>query len=125
MTCRMNNAVRGGAMSVVLLGFLSTALLLSTFKSQADTLHGFFTNTISLDGDISDFFFTNGLPRPGVCVSNDAAPPIPGLPGSIGLGGDANEPNNQFIQQATIVKHPNGFNQRRIISAYNPNLNGG
>src|ERR1043166_9583977 len=110
----------------------SLAQLLNSANSFTNSV--FFTNTIALDGDISDFFFTNGvsigLPKPGVCVSVDNAltnNTIFGVANSEGLGpeGFASEPNNLNVQQDKTSKHPSGFNQRRIIAAYNPNSNGG
>jgi hypothetical protein len=76
---------------------------------------------ISLDGNISDFFDAGGVALPGVCVTNDSAPAITGVPGSEGLG----EPPLSDTTTADGLLHPSGFNQRRIMSAYNPGVNGG
>src|SRR5262249_12696010 len=101
-----------------------------------------FSGAITLtNGDISEFFeFNSNIPKAGVCVSNDtgglASNPITDqngipLPGTDRLGPNtaANEPNNTALQRIRTspiaIKHPSGFNQRRLISAFNPNLNGG
>src|SRR5262245_37263028 len=116
---------------VLPLAALLLLLAAASAPAQIFVLTNFFTGTIPLTGDISDFFLANGLPRPGVCCSNDSSI-IVGVPGSEGLGpngvgadGVANEPNNRFIQIDNTTKHPSGFNQRRLIAAYNPALNGG
>lgn len=93
-----------------------------------------FHGIITLDGDISDFFDTNGLPLPGVHVANSSAPnliqgiarrgtnPPPGVPiNSDGLG---KSPNNPALCRDGLL-HPSGFNPRRMMSAYNPDANGG
>src|ERR1041385_3198749 len=114
---------------VFLMGLLaSVAFLLSDAAEGAVIFPGDFPGIIVLDGDISDFFHTNGLPLPGVRVVNDDAPLIPGVPNSQGLGGfagDLGEPNYNYIQLDPTTKHPTGFNQRRIMSAFNPNIDGG
>src|ERR1041385_4237776 len=114
---------------VFLRGLLaSVAFLLSDAAEGAVIFPGDFPGIIVLDGDISDFFHTNGLPLPGVRVVNDDAPLIPGVPNSQGLGGfagDLGEPNYNYIQLDPTTKHPTGFNQRRIMSAFNPNIDGG
>jgi hypothetical protein len=85
----------------------------------------FFTNNIPLsaltNGDISIFFDPSGLPLRGVCVVTDTAPAIPGVPGSAGLG---ESPSSGGATKDSLL-HPSGFNQKRIISAYNPTPNGG
>jgi hypothetical protein len=96
-------------------------LFSSALSSPAATLSNFFLGEIVLDGDISDFFEASGVPLPGVCVVNDSAPSITGVPGSEGLG----EPPLSDATTADSLFHPSGFNQRRIISAYNPDVNGG
>src|ERR1051325_10489638 len=116
---------------VLLLPALLLLLAAAAGQAQVILATNFFSGTITLDGDISQFFFPGTTtPLPGVCVRNDDADPITGVPGSTGLGGlpgdaSANEPNNTLVQSDQSQKHPNGFNQRRIITAYNPNLNGG
>jgi hypothetical protein len=74
-----------------------------------------------MNGDISSFFDLSGNPLPGVCVSNSPASAIPGQPGTSGLG---KAPSGVLGSQSGQY-HPSGFNQRRLIAAYNPNVNGG
>lgn len=80
--------------------------------ARGEVVSRFFDGTIRLDGDISSFFESDGLtPRPGVSVVNDPdglnEPPLSGLATKDGLD------------------HPSGFNIRRTMLAFNPNLNGG
>src|ERR1043165_799558 len=75
-------------------------------QAAPQVLTNAFLGVITLDGDISDFFLANGLPKPGVCVSNDNGgaplffPTTSGniVPFSEGLAGGANEPNNVTVQ---------------------------
>ena len=101
-------------------------------KAAPQVLTNAFLDVITLDGDISDFFLANGLPKAGVCFSNDnnGAPIIDPVtlspvPFSEGLSGGANEPNNATVQRNQTIKHPSGFNQKRLIAAFNPTLHGG
>src|ERR1044071_4722739 len=82
-------------------------------SAQTVVQNNYFSGSIEMDGDISGFIdFDTGAPKAGVCVMNDPR----------GLTGRANDPR-LMLQLAS--SHPSGFNQRRILSAYNPNLNGG
>ena len=79
-------------------------------RAAAMTNFSVFAGTITLDGDISDFFLPDGVTnKPGVCVMDDTLDEAP-------LAGETTKDG---------LLHPSGFNQRRIMSAYNPNLNGG
>ena len=89
--------------------------------ARADVQTNVFTGTLSLGGDISEFFDVSGNPLPGVSVSNSAASSIPGQPGTAGL---AKSPLGVLGSQ-TGQYHPSGYNQRRLIGAYNPYVNGG
>ena len=93
--------------------FVLLALLLTApAGAQPITNSVFFTNNITLDGDISDFFLPDGLTlRPGVCLANDPN----------GL----DESPVDSMATIDVQMHPSGFNQRRIMTAFNPNLNGG
>ncbi len=96
-------------------------------RALANIQSNIFTQTLSLGGDISEFFDVSGNPLPGVCVSNSAAPAIPGQTldangnSTVGL---AKSPMGVLGSQ-TGQYHPSGFNQRRVIAAYNPHLFGG
>src|SRR5882762_74175 len=94
---------------------------LTALPARAEVHNAVFTGSISLDGDISDFFDGAGVVKSGVCVSNDPAGQISGVPGSAGLG----EPPLGPTTTKDGLSHPSGFNQRRVMSAYNPSLNGG
>src|SRR4249920_1104706 len=90
------------------LGMLLASLLPFAASAQPFTNAVFFSGNISLDGDISDFFMPDGLTvRPGICLANDPNG-LDESPLSSGSTLDA-------------VSHPSGFNQRRIMTAYNPN----
>jgi hypothetical protein len=84
----------------------------SSFTTNNIIVSGFFSGTIALDGDISDFFQPDGLtPRPGVAVQNDP-----------------NGLNESALASSAArdgLSHPSGFNQRRLLSAYSPDVNGG
>ena len=91
---------------------IAIALLMTANGVSGATLNKVFTGTVSLDGDISDFFQADGVtPKDGVCVANDPN----------GL----DEPPVSAAASQDLLAHPSGFNQRRIMSAYNPSLNNG
>ncbi len=108
-------------------GILLCSLAIFNPAARGDTQTNVFTGTLLLQGDISEFFDVSGNPLPGVCVSNSPAPSIPGQTvdangnGTAGLG---RSPVGVLGSQ-TGQYHPSGFNQRRLIAAYNPNVNGG
>src|ERR1051325_11601877 len=130
----------------IVIGFvLSSLCLMPHSAAGADiTLTNFFSGNVTLNGDISHFF-SNSAPfgqLPGVCVGNDMAPNLvdinnslqnlPGAPlgvippNSDGLGESPSAGGFSPIKGACKdgLFHPSGFNQRRIMSAYNP-MNGG
>jgi hypothetical protein len=119
----MNTLLQGFRVLCVAVSIgLLLPLVLPDVWAQTVTNASFFSSSITLDGDISDFFEPDGVtPKPGVCVGNDSAPPIAGITGSEGLG------ENPLSASSTKdgMPHPSGFNQRRILSAFNPNLHGG
>jgi hypothetical protein len=93
---------------------LATFPLTPSLQAQPQVFSNavFFTGNITLDGDISDFFLPDGLTsRPGVCVANDA--------------GGLDESPLADTSAKDGVFHPSGFNQRRVMTAYRPDLNGG
>jgi PKD repeat protein len=91
---------------------LGLSLACATF-TRAETLSNVFTGSINVSSGLIDGFFVgNGsstTPLPGVCVGpeNFASDPLNPLNTTDGLF------------------HPSGFNPRRVMSAFNPSLNGG
>ena len=80
-------------------------------QAQFFTNVSFFSGNIALNGDTADFIQADGVsPKPGVCVANDPS----GLDESPLNAGNTRDAQN----------HPTGFNQRRIMTAFDPNLNG-
>src|SRR5258708_6674758 len=100
-----------------LMAVLLCAAAMSAVVGRADMQNTVFSGSVSLNGDISDFFNSGGAPLPGVCVTNDPAGSISGVPNSAGLDENPLAPS---VTQAG-VRHPSAFNQRRIMMAYNPN----
>jgi hypothetical protein len=107
--------------------FLLCVLALSCSPVRGDTQSSYFAGTIPMNGDISSFFDGSGNRLQGVCISNSTAPFIPDQPldangnSTLGLG---KSPVGVLGSQ-TSQYHPSGFNPRRVIAAYNPNVNGG
>ncbi len=97
------------------------SLVMGSDRAHATIQSNVFSGTLSLAGDISEFFDASGNPLIGVTVSNSTAPAIPGQPGTAGL---AKSPMGVLGSQ-TGQYHPSGYNQRRVMAAYNPNVNGG
>jgi uncharacterized repeat protein (TIGR01451 family) len=96
------------------LGVWSVAFLIANVQSAAQSVTNvaFFAGSIALDGDISDFFEADGLtPKPGVAVADDP----------MGL----DESPLESLATQSGQRHPSAFNQRRILSAYRPDLDGG
>lgn len=92
---------------------LVAALIAASATAWGTPPTNFFSGSIALDGDISDFFEVDGVtPKPGVCIKEDPTP----LTSEAPLSGFVTKSGNN---------HPSGFNQRRIMSACNPFLNGG
>src|SRR5438552_3938219 len=94
---------------------VAAAFAASTMCVKADVLTNVFTDSMVVtNGDISDFIvFATGNIKPGVCVTNDPQ-------------GIAEDPvDGDILLIALGSSHPDGFNQRRLLSAYNPTLNGG
>ena len=106
-------------------------VLLFVVSAKAQTLTAFFTNNIIVtNGDISAFFFPGTTnPLPGVCIANDSAPSLASAPlGASSIPGDGpglGESPGSGGASLDGLLHPSGFNQRRIMSAYNPTTNGG
>jgi len=87
---------------------------------------GEFAGRIDLDGDISDFLDADGRPLPGVHVQEDRVDPasaLPGVPPEVSLG-LSDEAGSRFFAR-DLNLHPSGFNLRRVLTAYNPGLDGG
>ncbi len=103
------------------LGVCVWSLVIGAEQVHAITQSNVFSGTLLLHGDISEFFDSSGNPLVGVTVSNSAAPAIPGQPGTAGL---AKSPMGVLGSQ-TGQYHPSGYNQRRLMAAYNPFVNGG
>ena len=88
------------------------AFILQSATTRAETLNKLFTGTVTLDGDISDFFQADGLTaKTGVCVANDPN----------GL----DEPPLAANASQDKIAHPSGFNVRRLMTAYRHDLNNG
>jgi hypothetical protein len=88
-------------------------------RAQGAPATNFFTGNITLDGDISDFFAAGTTDLlAGVWMQVD---PNGVAPGREGL----EEPPLDPLTVEGAAFHVSGFNQRRILAAYNPNLNGG
>ena len=88
----------------------------------------YFETELELDGDISDFFNSNGNPLRGVSVVIDSSiypGPIigSGLPSQLTIG--LNDPFSSIHSTIDGIVHPSGFNQRALVHAYNPNLHNG
>jgi hypothetical protein len=97
-----------------IIGFGSIALVSANLHGAdpSVTNTAFFTGNITLDGDISDFFEVDGVtPKPGVAVADDP----------MGL----DESPLESLATQSGQRHPSAFNQRRILSAYRPDLDGG
>ncbi|HXG49732.1 MAG TPA: hypothetical protein VNO52_19095, partial [Methylomirabilota bacterium] len=95
---------------------LSPAELVAAVNATPPMRGPIFSGSINLDGDISDFFEPDGVtPKAGVCVVDDPS----GLDESPLEGGTAGATRDN-------QRHPSGFNQRRIMTAYTPGgVNGG
>jgi hypothetical protein len=103
-------SVLGVAIGLVVAGSAGAQPFTNVIPSFTNVV--LFSGTIALDGDISDFFEADGLtPKAGVCVVNDP----------LGL----NEAPLATAAATDGVAHPSGFNQRRIMTAYQSDLNGG
>src|SRR5688572_22090306 len=105
------------------LALLAPALTFAALPAHAATLTNFFTGVIPIgNGDVSSFFNTNGEPLAGVCYLLDTEPPgeILGAPAGTTLG--LNESPSSTEATIDSLLHPSGFNQRAIMSAYNPNI---